>query len=151
MGPVLSTFGGFRGMALGEPAADEFQHRGRHMKDGASDSCTLPGSKRAEIPQEGDLSVAADGSMQTTRLAARQRGEAQPERKQRRWRRRRRGWSRQRGAGRAGRAGSPAAQRCWLLLPAAKQSAEMQEQGRKGGETLGRWDEEGPEELPREY
>jgi len=136
MEPAPSTFGGLWGRALGEPAADEFQRGGRHLKDGASDSCTLLGSKRAEIPWEGDLSVAADGSMQTARLAARQRGEAQPERKQRRWRRRRRGWRRQRGAGRAG---SPPAQRCRLSLPAAKPSTETQEQGGKGGETPGRW------------
>lgn len=60
--------------------------------------------------------MAADGSMQTTPLAAPQPGEAPPERKRRRWRgkrRKRRGWS------------SPAAQGC---LPAGKPSAEMQEQ-----------------------
>lgn len=49
--------------------------------------------------------MAADGSMQTARLAARQRREAQPERKRRRWRRR--SWSRQ------------SRQPCCPILPAA--------------------------------
>lgn len=70
--------------------------------------------KRAEIPREGDPSSAADGSMQTAGLTARQRGEDQPE-----------GSEGDGGGGRGAGAGSPP-------LP----TAQRQEQGGKKEEPL---------------
>lgn len=126
---MSSTFRGLWGRASGKLAADEFQHR----KDKASNSCMLLGSETSQNPlgrrsKHGSRRINANLSAHCTpvgRGTSRKDGKVMEEEEE--------------GLQQA------------MLLPAAKPSSEMQEQGVKGGKALGLWDEEGPEELWRKY